>query len=100
MAENGRAAIDVVRSEGQRIRLVLLNLSMPGMSAAEALPHLRELRPELEVIVSSGYSEEEALRLFRGALKSGFLQKPYTVQELARKARLCWRKMPRAMASQ
>ena len=60
LAENGPAAIDVVRSEGHRIGLVLLDLSMPGMSGEETLPHLRSSGPELEVIVSSGYSEAEA----------------------------------------
>lgn len=39
--------------------------------------------PDLEVIVSSGYSETEMLRLFHGTRLSGFIQKPYTVQELA-----------------
>ena len=38
VAENGPAAIDVVRSQGHRIGLVLLDLSMPGMSGEETLP--------------------------------------------------------------
>ena len=58
-----------------------------GMSGAEGVAASERTAAELEVIVSSGYSEEEALRLFRGVRVSGFLQKPYTVQELARKAK-------------
>ena len=57
--------------------LVLLDLSMPGMSGEEALPRLRQLRPGLKVIVSSGYTEAEALRLFGGAQGvGGFYRSP------------------------
>ena len=83
-APNGPAAIEILRSNGDRIRLVVLDLGMPGMSGEETLPHLRRLRPDLKVIVSSGYSEAEALRLFHGARVSGFIQKPYTFRDLAR----------------
>jgi PAS domain S-box-containing protein len=84
LAADGPAAIDVIRSDGDRIRLVVLDLGLPGMTGEEVLPRLREFRPDLEVIVSSGYSEAEALRLFHGARLSGFIQKPYTAQDLAR----------------
>ncbi len=85
LAESGPAAIELVRSERDRISLVILDMSMPGMSGQEALPKLRGLSPELNIVISSGYNEAEALRLFRGARVSGFIQKPYTVQDLARK---------------
>jgi CheY-like chemotaxis protein len=87
LAENGIEAIDKLRSQGNRIRLVVLDLSMPGMGGAETMPHLRKLMPDLPVIVSSGYSEAETLRLFQGARVSGFIQKPYKVQDLARKVK-------------
>ncbi len=86
-AENGAAAIDIVRAQGDRIRIAVLDLSMPGMGGEETLRHLRELRPDLDVIVSSGFSEAETLRAFNGAEVSGFLQKPYTVQQLARQVK-------------
>ncbi|HWR52951.1 MAG TPA: PocR ligand-binding domain-containing protein [Bryobacteraceae bacterium] len=88
LAENGPAAIDAVRLDQDRIRLVVLDLSMPGMSGEETLPRLRELKPDLEVIVSSGFSQAEALRPFQDTRVSGFIQKPYTVQELARQVKL------------
>ena len=88
LAENGPAAIDAVRLDQDRIRLVVLDLSMPGMSGEETLPRLRELKPDLEVIVSSGFSQAEALRPFQDTPVSGFIQKPYTVQELARQVKL------------
>ncbi len=83
VAENGPAAIDIVQADGQAVQLVILDLSMPGMSGEEILPHLRKIKPDLHVIVSSGYSETETLRLFKGAVVSGFIQKPYTARQLA-----------------
>ncbi|MGE5645292.1 MAG: PocR ligand-binding domain-containing protein [Acidobacteriota bacterium] len=83
LAEDGPAAIEAVRTQGGRIRLVLLDLSMPGMSGEETLPRLRALKPDLDVVITSGYSRTETLRFFEGARVSGFIQKPYTAQELA-----------------
>ena len=54
------------------------------MSGEETLPELRRIRPEAKVLVSSGYTEAETMRLFRGYPVSGFVQKPYTVARLAR----------------
>jgi len=62
----------------------VLDSGLPGMSGGETLGHLRELQPDLAVMISSGYAEKEALRPFEGARISGFLQKPYLAQDLAR----------------
>jgi CheY-like chemotaxis protein len=83
-AESGRAAVDTLRTHGE-IEAVVLDLSMPGMSGEETLENLRAIRPDLKVIISSGYNEAEALRIFGGQRIAGFLQKPYSVQDLARK---------------
>jgi PAS domain S-box-containing protein len=87
VAATGPAAIEIVRSHARRIRLVLLDLSMPGMSGKETLACLREVKPDLDVIISSGYSEAETLQRFDGIPLSGLIQKPYTVQQLARKVK-------------
>jgi PAS domain S-box-containing protein len=84
-AVNGLAAIEALREHRDRVRAVVLDLSMPGLSGQETLPRLREVKPDVDVILSSGYSEAEALRLFEGSRVSAFLQKPYTVHDLARK---------------
>jgi DNA-binding NarL/FixJ family response regulator len=61
---------------------------MPGMSGEETLTELRRLKPDLSVVVSSGYSHAEAMRLFGGARVSGFIQKPYTVHDLAKEVKM------------
>ena len=67
--------------------MVVLDLSMPHMSGEETLPELRMIRPEVKVVVSSGYSESEAITLFKGQRVSGFIQKPYTSIGLAEKVK-------------
>lgn len=86
-AASGPAAIEILKNEKNRVSAVILDLSMPGMSGQEALPEIRKVRPDVKVIVSSGYNEAETMRLFSGQTLSGFLQKPYTVARLAEKVK-------------
>jgi nitrogen-specific signal transduction histidine kinase/CheY-like chemotaxis protein len=83
VAGHGLEAVDLVRRAPDRFRAVLLDMTMPVMNGEEAIGHLQRLRPDLPVIVSSGYGEVEALRRFEGARVAGFLQKPYTARQLA-----------------
>jgi DNA-binding NarL/FixJ family response regulator len=62
---------------------------MPQMSGEEALLELRKLRPGVKVVVSSGYSEAETMTMFQGQRVSGFIQKPYTVKDLAKQVKIC-----------
>ena len=91
LADSGLAAIDVLRRHPGEIALVVLDLSMPGMSGEEALPEFRKIRPQVKVVVSSGYSEAETMTLFKGQQVSGFIQKPYTSQGIAEKVMVCLR---------
>lgn len=87
VADSGPRALEICRASGDRIALVLLDMAMPLMSGEETLRELRRLQPGLKVIVSSGYGEAEAIRRFRGAGVSGFLQKPYSAAGLVEKIR-------------
>ena len=82
-APEGKAAIELVRKEPARFRLVLLDLRMPGLSGEETFDALRALNPELRVLIWSGYGADQdvAAMLRRGA--AGFVQKPYRVAELS-----------------
>jgi nitrogen-specific signal transduction histidine kinase/CheY-like chemotaxis protein len=85
LADGGLAAIDVFKRHPGEISLVLLDLSMPELSGEDTLPELRRIRPDVKVVISSGYSESEAMRVFRGQRVSGFVQKPYTSWRLVEK---------------
>ena len=88
LAESGQAALEVYRRHGEEIGLVILDLSMPNLNGRETLVELRKVRRDVKVILSSGYSEGEAMRGFAGMAVSGFLQKPYHVGKIVEKVRL------------
>ena len=62
--------------------LVLLDLMMPLMNGEETYRRLRLIRPDVKVILSSGYNDIEALSRFSGKDLAGFLKKPFTAAEL------------------
>ena len=87
LADNGPAAIDVFKRHPGAIALVVLDLNMPHMSGEETLQELRRIRPEVKVVVSSGYTEAETMTMFKGQRVAGFIQKPYTMTGLAEKVK-------------
>lgn len=87
LADSGRAAIDLFKRYPGEIAAVVLDLSMPEMSGEETLPELRRIRPGVKVLVSSGYSEAEVMRMFSDGQVYGFIQKPYTSLLLAEKVK-------------
>ncbi len=82
MAEDGRQALEVFHQMEGKIDLVLLDMAMPVMGGEETFRELKRIRPDLPVLVSSGFGEEEAIRRFGGLGVAGFIQKPYTVRAL------------------
>jgi two-component system, cell cycle sensor histidine kinase and response regulator CckA len=80
-AVHGRAALEVVR-QCPEIRAVVLDLKMPEMGGDTAADEIRALRPDLPILLCSGYAEREAKA--RGAY-SAFLQKPYSSGALVEK---------------
>ncbi|HLI82498.1 MAG TPA: PAS domain S-box protein [Bryobacteraceae bacterium] len=74
---NGREAVEQFRRRHAEISLVLLDMTMPGLSGAETLELLSAIDPSVPVLVSSGYGEEETRARFGPGI-AGFLQKPYT----------------------
>jgi PAS domain S-box-containing protein len=84
LAGNGRDALEhVFQDESEEITLVLLDLIMPVMGGEEALSHIKRVRPDVPIIISSGYNAEESIRKFPEGSVAGFLQKPYTADALA-----------------
>jgi two-component system cell cycle sensor histidine kinase/response regulator CckA len=86
-ADNGLQGVELFREWQDDVEVVILDLAMPVMDGEEALWHLREIRPGVKVILSSGYSEIDATRRFSGKGLAGFLQKPYTARKLGETVR-------------
>jgi len=81
-AEDGAAAIEIFTKHHKEIVLVLLDMTMPRLSGEEAFRELRRIKPDIKVILCSGYNEQEATSRFTGKGLAGFLQKPYEFTKL------------------
>jgi len=81
-ASDGHEALDVVRRTPAPPAAVLLDLTMPRLGGEETLRALRELHPEIPVVVTSGYSESEIATRFEGVRLEGFLHKPFRPRDL------------------
>lgn len=82
--ENGESAVAAFTEDPARWRLVVLDLSMPGLDGVDALQAIRGTRPGMPVIISSGYSEAELASRILDRAGVAFLQKPFTVHTLSR----------------
>ena len=83
-AEDGRHALDLMQELGERVTAVLLDLSMPRMGGAETFRRLREMKPDLPILMMSGYTEQVVAPQFSnsGPGTTGFLQKPFLAEDL------------------
>ena len=87
MAADGREAIDKFAADQDGIDLVVLDLTMPHFDGEGCFRELRKLKPGVRVILSSGYNEQDIISRFAGKGLAGFVQKPYTTDELLAKIR-------------
>ena len=82
-ARDGLEALEVFGAHWDRVRLILLDLSMPRMGGEEAYLELRKAGALAPIILTSGFRTEEARQRFQGMALAGFLQKPYRLRALA-----------------
>jgi CheY-like chemotaxis protein len=87
LAEDGFTAVEMARGNAVPPSLVLLDLSMPGMSTSQTIEQLRFVRPDLPILLSSGYDEGDVLSRFNHGRLFGFIHKPYTPAQLAEKVK-------------
>jgi len=84
-AGDGVEAIERFQAHAHSITAVILDMTMPRMNGAEAYQHLRKLRPDLPVIISSGYNEENTRVNFSDRTYLDFVHKPYRAATLLNK---------------
>jgi CheY-like chemotaxis protein len=87
IAADGRQALDLFGASADAIDVVLLDMTMPHMDGETTFNHLREIRQDVPVIVTSGYNEQEAMDRFADSPPAGFLQKPYRMGQLVEAVR-------------
>jgi PAS domain S-box-containing protein len=81
-ANDGIEALRIFREHANEINLVILDLTMPNMDGMSTFRELRHIRSDVRVILSSGYSEQYASGRFPGDKPAGFIQKPFTIQDI------------------
>ena len=84
-AHNGTEAVDIFKTHNDKIKMVILDIIMPDMGGGTVYEKMKSVNPEVKVLLSSGYSVDgQAIELLeRGC--AGFLQKPFTLEELSKK---------------
>jgi two-component system, cell cycle sensor histidine kinase and response regulator CckA len=86
-ARDAREALRLLQEDSAHVDLVMTDVVMPGMSGGRLGERLARLRPGLPVLYTSGFADEDVIR--RGLLEQGqpFLQKPFSLYDLARRVR-------------
>jgi two-component system, cell cycle sensor histidine kinase and response regulator CckA len=87
IAKSGREAIDLYLKHGEAIDLVILDMIMPDLGGGVTYDRLKEIDPNIKVLLASGYSINEQAEeiLDRGC--NGFIQKPFSMENLSKKIR-------------
>ena len=81
---DGMEAVAAFRRRPDAIQCVILDLTMPVMDGEEAFREIRKIRPDVAVILCSGFSQQELHHRFDGEQPTGFLEKPFTSEALLR----------------
>ncbi|HOS97249.1 MAG TPA: response regulator, partial [Deltaproteobacteria bacterium] len=84
LAANGEEALRIFRERHKEIRAVLLDMIMPRMSGKETYQEIKAIDPEVKVLFSSGFKQDERVESVLELGVQGFVQKPYTLHELSR----------------
>ena len=81
-ASTGVEAVELYRSDGTDIVVIILDMTMPGMSGAEALREIRAIDGDARVILTSGYDGQDTVAELKAMEGVAFLQKPYRARTL------------------
>ena len=82
-AESGEEALDQFSAHRDAIGCVVLDLTMPGMDGQETFKRLREMAPQLPIIIASGLSADQVASQFSSNPVTAVIQKPYQVADLS-----------------
>ena len=84
-AKTGKEAVELAKTFDGQIDLALLDIKLPDMDGGRVYPLIMEARPDLKVIVCSGYSIDGPAQEILDAGAEGFIQKPFLIAPFAKK---------------
>ena len=96
-ARDGATGVDLFQAHAAEIDIVLLDLTLPGMSGREILEKVRKIRPGIKVVLSTAYGRERAFRDVSESESVYYLRKPYKIDELTALLRKVCLEEPDAM---
>ncbi len=83
-ARGGYEALALLRREPAAVDLAIIDMIMPEMSGSQVFAEIRRIRPDLPVLIASGYSAESDVTGISVQGSNGFIQKPFDLKTLAR----------------
>ena len=86
-ASGGEEALELVKSDNNKIDLIITDVVMPNMDGPTMVRHVKALKPNLAVIFMSGYAEEAFRRNDQNSEDIHFLPKPFGLKQLAAKVK-------------
>jgi two-component system cell cycle sensor histidine kinase/response regulator CckA len=81
-ADKGQEALDVIERHKADLDLVILDIQMPDMTGDKVYTRLKEIKPDLKVLISSGHEEFTALKNIMLDPRDKFLKKPFRMTDL------------------
>jgi CheY-like chemotaxis protein len=87
-AQSGFEAVDKLRRRPFDFHLAITDFVMPFMDGEATFNHMREIRPDLPVILATGFIQQEKLQQLAGSGLSGFLRKPIPPDEIVNTVRM------------
>ncbi|MCP4686190.1 MAG: response regulator [bacterium] len=81
LAEDGNQALEILSDKGDEIQLVILDLFMPGMAGRDVYTKMKELFPDLRILISSGYPIDSETDDLFSRESVAFISKPFKVEE-------------------
>ncbi|UCH23862.1 MAG: PAS domain S-box protein, partial [Deltaproteobacteria bacterium] len=85
LARSGKEALEIYRANKDNIGLVTLDMIMPEISGKDTFEQLKQINPDIKVLLISGYSSNEQVKEIMGLGCSAFLQKPFDIFRLSQK---------------
>ena len=86
-APSGESALEKLTGDGRRVDLLITDVVMPEMDGPTLMRHVRQIRPDIKVILISGYTEDRFRGHLDGAVQVHFLAKPFSLKQLAAKVK-------------
>ena len=87
LAGDGNEALEIFARRHDEILGVLLDMTMPGPGAEEVVSEILRTDANTKIVLMSGYDEDEADRRFGGKGLSGFVHKPFSLDDLRERLR-------------